>query len=110
MAGTLSPWPQISQGAKEHPVATLQYLLRARGKTVTVDGDFGPQTDTQPVNGDETGELTPGRAAAYIAKYATKSARTSGSATGGSPAERWPATASAHTSPDWSGPAGTWAS
>ena len=46
MAGTLSPWPQISQGAKEHPVPTLQYLLRARGKTVTVDGDFGPQTDS----------------------------------------------------------------
>src|SRR6476620_3061231 len=45
MAGTLSPWPQISQGAKEHPVPTLQYLLRARGKTVTVDGNFGPQTD-----------------------------------------------------------------
>ncbi|WP_433293681.1 peptidoglycan-binding domain-containing protein [Actinoplanes sp. CA-030573] len=46
MAGTLSPWPQIRQGAKEHPVPTLQYLLRARGKTVTVDGIFGPQTDT----------------------------------------------------------------
>jgi peptidoglycan hydrolase-like protein with peptidoglycan-binding domain len=46
MAGTLSPWPQIRQGAKEHPVPTLQHLLRARGKTVTVDGDFGPQTDT----------------------------------------------------------------
>lgn len=45
MAGTLSPWPQISQGAKEHPVPTLQHLLRARGKTVTVDGDFGPKTD-----------------------------------------------------------------
>jgi murein L,D-transpeptidase YcbB/YkuD len=46
MTGTLSPWPLISQGAKEHPVPTLQYLLRARGKTVTVDGIFGPQTDT----------------------------------------------------------------
>jgi peptidoglycan hydrolase-like protein with peptidoglycan-binding domain len=45
MAGTLSPWPQISQGAKEHPVPTLQYLLRARGRTVTVDGIFGPRTD-----------------------------------------------------------------
>ena len=45
MAGTLSPWPQTRQGAKEHPVVTLQYLLRARGKTVTVDGVFGPQTD-----------------------------------------------------------------
>jgi peptidoglycan hydrolase-like protein with peptidoglycan-binding domain len=46
MAGTLSPWPQISKGDKEHPVPTLQYLLRARGHTVAVDGDFGPKTDT----------------------------------------------------------------
>jgi peptidoglycan hydrolase-like protein with peptidoglycan-binding domain len=45
MTGTLSPWPQISQGAKEHPVPTLQYLLRAHGRTVTVDGLFGPRTD-----------------------------------------------------------------
>jgi len=46
MAGTLSPWPQTQKGAKEHPVPTLQYLLRARGHTVTVDGDFGPKTET----------------------------------------------------------------
>src|ERR1700755_2745113 len=45
MAGTLSPWPQIRQGAKEHPVPTLQHLLRARGHTVTVDGEFGHRTD-----------------------------------------------------------------
>jgi peptidoglycan hydrolase-like protein with peptidoglycan-binding domain len=42
---TLSPWPQVRQGAKEHPVPTLQYLLRARGHAVTVDGIFGPRTD-----------------------------------------------------------------
>ena len=35
---------------------------------------FGPQTDTQPINGGPTAELTPERVAAYIAKYATKSA------------------------------------
>lgn len=35
---------------------------------------FGEQTDTQPVNGDGAGELTPDRVAGYIAKYATKSA------------------------------------
>ena len=35
---------------------------------------FGAQTDTQPINGGTGGELTPERAAAYIAKYATKSA------------------------------------
>jgi len=45
MAGTLSPWPQTRQGDKEHPVPTLQYLLRERGHTVTVDGVFGPHTD-----------------------------------------------------------------
>jgi peptidoglycan hydrolase-like protein with peptidoglycan-binding domain len=45
MAGTLSPWPLIQQGDQDHPVRTLQYLLRARGHTVTVDGIFGPRTD-----------------------------------------------------------------
>ncbi|MGH3710049.1 MAG: replication initiator [Pseudonocardiaceae bacterium] len=35
---------------------------------------FGEQTDIQPINGGPTGELTPERAANYIAKYATKSA------------------------------------
>ncbi len=35
----------MRQGDKEHPVQTLQYLLRARGHTVTVDGIFGPATD-----------------------------------------------------------------
>ncbi|WP_344932248.1 peptidoglycan-binding domain-containing protein [Actinoplanes nipponensis] len=35
----------VRQGDKEHPVFTLQYLLRARGKTVTVDGIFGPRTE-----------------------------------------------------------------
>ena len=40
----------------------------------TLDLRFGKQTDTQPINGGPTGELTPERAADYIAKYATKSA------------------------------------
>ena len=35
---------------------------------------FGDQTDTQAINGGTAGELTPERAAAYIAKYATKAA------------------------------------
>ncbi|MBV8542162.1 MAG: replication initiation protein [Pseudonocardiales bacterium] len=35
---------------------------------------FGEQTDTQPISGGPAGELTAERAAAYIAKYATKSA------------------------------------
>jgi peptidoglycan hydrolase-like protein with peptidoglycan-binding domain len=42
----LQPWPQIRQGAKAHPVPSLQYHLRARGHVVTVDGDFGPKTTT----------------------------------------------------------------
>nr|WP_296073266.1 peptidoglycan-binding protein [uncultured Actinoplanes sp.] len=45
MAGSLSPWPEIRQGTKEHPVMTLQHLLRARGHAVAVDGVFGPLTD-----------------------------------------------------------------
>jgi peptidoglycan hydrolase-like protein with peptidoglycan-binding domain len=45
MAGTISPWPLVRQGAKNHPVRTLQCLLRARGHGVTVDGDFGPNTE-----------------------------------------------------------------
>jgi peptidoglycan hydrolase-like protein with peptidoglycan-binding domain len=45
MAGTLSPWPLVRQGDQDHPVRTLQYLLRARGHNVTVDGIFGPKTD-----------------------------------------------------------------
>ncbi len=41
----LQPWPLVRQGDKAHPVPSLQYHLRARGRTVTVDGDFGPQTE-----------------------------------------------------------------
>jgi peptidoglycan hydrolase-like protein with peptidoglycan-binding domain len=41
----LSPWPVVHEGTKEHPVRTLQDLLRARGPTVTVDGIFGPNTE-----------------------------------------------------------------
>ena len=42
---TVSPFPLVREGDQDHPVETLQYLLRARGHTVTVDGIFGPQTD-----------------------------------------------------------------
>lgn len=45
MPGTLSPWPVIAVGLNGHPVKTLQYLLRTRGHSVAVDGDFGAQTD-----------------------------------------------------------------
>jgi len=45
MPGTLSPWPVVKNGNRDHPIKTLQYLLRARGHTVTVDGVFGPKTE-----------------------------------------------------------------
>jgi peptidoglycan hydrolase-like protein with peptidoglycan-binding domain len=45
VAGSVSPWPVVRQGANGHPVRTLQDLLRARHHSVTVDGVFGPLTD-----------------------------------------------------------------
>jgi peptidoglycan hydrolase-like protein with peptidoglycan-binding domain len=45
MADSLSPWPLVSKGARDHPVQTLQHLLRARGSQISVDGIFGPETD-----------------------------------------------------------------
>src|SRR5512132_1229397 len=44
-AGTISPWPLTRKGDQQHPVKTLQYLLRARGHNVTADGIFGSNTD-----------------------------------------------------------------
>ncbi|HST85569.1 MAG TPA: peptidoglycan-binding protein [Kineosporiaceae bacterium] len=46
MTDLIQPWPIVQEGDREHPVRTLQHLLRARGKTVTVDGIFGPKTAT----------------------------------------------------------------
>jgi len=42
---TISPWPLVREGDQQHPVQTLQYLLRAIGHNLTVDGIFGPATD-----------------------------------------------------------------
>jgi len=44
-AATISPWPLVRKGDRDHPVKTLQHLLRARGHNVAVDGIFGPNTD-----------------------------------------------------------------
>jgi peptidoglycan hydrolase-like protein with peptidoglycan-binding domain len=44
-AAAISPWPLVRQGNRDHPVKTLQYLLRARGLNVAVDGIFGPGTN-----------------------------------------------------------------
>jgi peptidoglycan hydrolase-like protein with peptidoglycan-binding domain len=38
------PWPVLRVGAENHPVRTLQHLLRARREEVAVDGRFGPRT------------------------------------------------------------------
>ena len=45
MPGSISTWPGIRSGHQNHSVPTLQYLLRARGHSVTVDGAFGPDTE-----------------------------------------------------------------
>ena len=42
---TISPWPLVRKNDQNHPVKTLQYLLKARGHNLTVDGVFGPATD-----------------------------------------------------------------
>ena len=39
------PWPLVQSGDQEHPVQTVQHLLRAHGQTVAVDGIFGAQTE-----------------------------------------------------------------
>ena len=45
MAESILPWPLVGKGHPEHPVRTMQYLLRARGHQLEVDGVFGPKTD-----------------------------------------------------------------
>lgn len=46
MSDPIQPFPLVQQGDQSHPVLTLQYLLRAHGHTVIVDGIFGPRTET----------------------------------------------------------------
>lgn len=38
-------WPLQRRGSTGEPVRSVQYNLRAHGHTVTVDGDFGPNTE-----------------------------------------------------------------
>jgi peptidoglycan hydrolase-like protein with peptidoglycan-binding domain len=42
----LQSWPLVKWGSSGHPVPTLQYLLRAHGHRVTVDGIFGARTES----------------------------------------------------------------
>lgn len=44
MSSPIQPFPLVQQGDQAHPVPTLQYLLRAHGATLVVDGTFGPKT------------------------------------------------------------------
>ena len=45
MSGTVSPWPVVQSGNQGHPIRTLQFLLRAHGHNLAVDGMFGPATE-----------------------------------------------------------------
>ena len=45
MNDPIQPFPLVKEGDKNHPVETLQYLLRAHGDPVIVDGIFGVNTD-----------------------------------------------------------------
>lgn len=45
-ADPIQPWPLTRKGDVEHPVRTLQHLLGAQKQKVTVDGQFGPKTET----------------------------------------------------------------
>lgn len=36
----ITPFPTVSKGSHDHPIVTLQYLLRAHGHGVAVDGTF----------------------------------------------------------------------
>ena len=43
-AQALRAWPVLQQGASGQAVTTAQYLLRAAGRSLMVDGSFGPGT------------------------------------------------------------------
>ena len=45
MSEPIQPFPVVREGDKNHPVETLQYLLRAHGAAIIVDGIFGVRTD-----------------------------------------------------------------
>jgi hypothetical protein len=71
--------PHLTLDATDLADAIHEAAGLARLTVDTPDGTgltlrFGHQVDTQPINDAPTGELTAERAAAYIAKYATKSA------------------------------------
>lgn len=46
-AAALAAWPLVNNGDSGPNVRTVQYLLRHRGYSLTVDGQFGPATESQ---------------------------------------------------------------
>jgi peptidoglycan hydrolase-like protein with peptidoglycan-binding domain len=59
MAQTILDWPLVKKGDDAFPVRSLQHLLRARNHPVTVDGIFGPRTESAVKKGD-TGDAVRG--------------------------------------------------
>ena len=57
MAIPLSPWPLVRVGDRGTPVRSLQYLLRAHGHDLVVDGVFGPVTEVAVRAFQKEGEL-----------------------------------------------------
>jgi peptidoglycan hydrolase-like protein with peptidoglycan-binding domain len=45
VSSNIQPWPIVRRGDTEHPVRTLQHLLRAHSQNIAVDGVFGPRTE-----------------------------------------------------------------
>ena len=45
ISSTIQPFPIVRRGDRDHPVRTLQHLLRAHAQNVAVDGIFGPLTE-----------------------------------------------------------------
>ncbi len=65
MLGTSNPpppptrsWPTLSQGASGFRVTVAQYLLRHSGRSLTVDGSFGPGTQAAVVSFQQSKGLT----------------------------------------------------
>jgi peptidoglycan hydrolase-like protein with peptidoglycan-binding domain len=52
------PWVTLQSGSSGRDVVTAQYLLRARGQTLSVDGDFGNGTKTAVENFQRANSLS----------------------------------------------------
>jgi peptidoglycan hydrolase-like protein with peptidoglycan-binding domain len=59
VSSQISPWPLVRRGDRDHPVRTLQHLLRAHSQSVAVDGSFGPATEAAVKAVQGSAGLTP---------------------------------------------------